>query len=95
MNISRLKNGTIKIDFKNDLLLTRKPIDSSGCKFIAGVRNSKLEIHNLHVGLLSHSFKHKLYITWIALKFIWTDKDIRKRMLFITMFKRIYSIMSR
>lgn len=96
MNISRLKNGTMKIDFKNDLLLTRKPIDSSGYKFIAGVRNSKLEIHNLHVGLLSHSFKYKLYITWIALKFIWTNKEvIRKRMLFITMFKRIYSIMSR
>ncbi|MFC6117599.1 hypothetical protein ACFPVV_03045 [Macrococcoides bohemicum] len=95
MKISTLSNGDKKIDFNNGLLLTRKPIDVSESKFIAGVRNSKLEIHNLHVGLLSHSFKHKLYITWIALKFIWTDKDIRKRMLFITMFKRIYSIMSR
>lgn len=77
MKISRLKNGTMKIDFNNDLLLTRKPIDVSESKFIAGVRNSKLEIHNLYVGLLSHSFKQKLNITCIALKFIWNDRDIK------------------
>ena len=73
MKIFTMNDGSKKIDFDNDLVISTEGIDITESRFIAGVRNSKLEVCNMSMIVINRRhFKSKLHTSWIALKYIWT-----------------------